>query len=163
MFSFCSGTIPLVFAFGLAAGMLKMHWRQRMLQVGSVLLLIMGIFMIQNNLVLTGFNVSSTVAETDGTVVSTIDGDVQYVTTELHANGYDDIQVVAGIPVIWTIDVDENNLNGCNNEIVLSAFDQQVKLIAGEVVIEFTPEEEGTYTYSCWMGMLKNTITVVEN
>ncbi len=165
MFSFCLGTIPLVFAFGLAAGMLKMHWRQRMLQVGSVLLVIMGIFMIQNNLVLTGFTVSSADssanAGTEGTVVSTVDGDVQYVTTELHANGYDDIQVVAGIPVVWMIKVDESNLNGCNNEIVLSEFDQQVKLSAGEVVIEFTPEEEGTYTYSCWMGMLKNTITVV--
>ncbi len=164
MFSFCLGTIPLVFAFGLAAGMLKMRWRQRMLQVGSVLLVIMGIFMIQNNLVLTGFSVSPTVSSTntDGAVVSAIDGDVQYVTTTFHANGYDDIQVTVGIPVVWTIEVDESNLNGCNNEIVLSAFDQQVKLTTGEVVIEFTPLEEGTYTYSCWMGMLKNTITVVE-
>ncbi|MCC8150305.1 MAG: sulfite exporter TauE/SafE family protein, partial [Lachnospiraceae bacterium] len=164
MFSFCLGTIPLVFAFGLAAGILKMRWRQRMLQVGSVLLVIMGIFMIQNNLVLTGFSVSPTVSSTntDGAVVSAIDGDVQYVTTTLHANGYDDIQVTAGIPVVWTIEVGESNLNGCNNEIVLSAFDQQVKLTTGEVVIEFTPLEEGTYAYSCWMGMLKNTITVVE-
>ncbi|MCD7918888.1 MAG: sulfite exporter TauE/SafE family protein [Clostridiales bacterium] len=163
MFSFCLGTIPLVFSFGLAAGMLKTHWRQRMLQVGSILLVIMGIFMIQNNLVLTGFTVSSKSTNTDEAVVSTIDGDVQYVTTTLHANGYDDIQVTAGIPVVWTIEVDEKNLNGCNNEIVLSAFNQQVKLTAGEVVIEFTPTEEGTYTYSCWMGMLKNTITVVES
>ncbi|MCD8224893.1 MAG: sulfite exporter TauE/SafE family protein [Clostridiales bacterium] len=165
MFSFCLGTIPLVFAFGLAAGMLKTHWRQRMLQAGSVLLVVMGIFMIQNNLVLTGFSVlpavPSTNIDTDGTVVSTVDGDIQYVTTSLHANGYDDIQVVAGIPVVWTMEVDANNLNGCNNEIVLSAFNQQVTLTAGEVVIEFTPTEEGTYTYSCWMGMLKNTITVV--
>ncbi|MCD8216982.1 MAG: sulfite exporter TauE/SafE family protein [Clostridiales bacterium] len=124
MFFFCLGTIPLVFAFGLAAGMLKMRWRQRMLQVGSVLLVIMGIFMIQNNLVLTGFSVSPTVSSTnaDGAVVSAIDGDVQYVTTTLHSNGYDDIQVTAGIPVVWTIEVDESNLNGCNNEIVLSAF-----------------------------------------
>ncbi len=160
MFSFCLGTIPLVLAFGLAAGILNMHWRQHMLQVGSVLLLIMGIFMIQNNLVLTGFTVSPTKTDTDEAIVSTIKGNAQYVTTALHANGYDDIQVTAGIPVVWTITVDEKNLNGCNNEIVLSAFDQQVKLTAGEVVIEFTPEKEGTYTYSCWMGMLKNTITV---
>ncbi|MCD8084145.1 MAG: sulfite exporter TauE/SafE family protein [Clostridiales bacterium] len=162
MFFFCLGTIPLVFTFGLAAGMLKMHWRQRMLQVGSILLVIMGIFMIQNNLALTGFAVSSTKKNTDGAIVSTIDGDVQYVTTSLHANGYDDIQITAGIPVVWTMEVDEKNLNGCNNEITLSAFHQQVKLTAGEVIIEFTPVEEGTYTYSCWMGMLKNTITVVE-
>ncbi|MCD7804530.1 MAG: sulfite exporter TauE/SafE family protein [Oscillospiraceae bacterium] len=163
MFSFCLGTIPLVFVFGMAAGMLKSHWRTRMLQVGSVLLIVMGIFMLQNNLVLTGFTTtSSTTSGSDDVIVSTVDGDVQYVTTALHSNGYDDIQVTAGIPVVWTIEVDESSLNGCNNEIVLSAFNQQVKLTTGEVVIEFTPVEEGTYTYSCWMGMLKNTITVVE-
>ncbi len=160
MFSFCLGTIPLVFAFGLTAGLLKMHWRQRMLQAGSVLLVLMGVFTIQNNLVLTGLPVLWSDSATDGTAISTIDGGTQYVTTSLHSNGYDDIQVKAGIPVVWTIEVDENNLNGCNNTIVLSAFNQQVTLSAGEVVISFTPEKEGIYTYSCWMGMLKNTITV---
>ncbi len=162
MFSFCLGTIPLVFVFGLAAGVLKMHWRQRMLQAGSILLIVIGIFMIQNNLVLTGFSVSWPSTSTDKTIVSIIDKDVQYVTTTLHANGYDDIQVTAGLPVVWAIKVDEKNLNGCNNKIVLPAFNQQATLTAGEVVVEFTPEKEGTYTYSCWMGMLKNTITVVE-
>ncbi|MCD8314422.1 MAG: hypothetical protein LUD44_02100 [Firmicutes bacterium] len=106
--------------------------------------------------------IGSTTSGSDDVIVSTVDGDVQYVTTALHSNGYDDIQVTAGIPVVWTIEVDESSLNGCNNEIVLSAFNQQIKLTTGEVVIEFTPVEEGTFTYSCWMGMLKNTITVVE-
>ncbi len=164
MFSFCLGTIPLVLVFGIAAGILKAKWRERMLQVGSVLLVLMGIFMIQNNLVLTGLTTSS--ASTDvssgSAIVSTVDGDTQYITTTLHSNGYDDIQVTAGIPVVWTIEVDESSLNGCNNEIVLSDFNQQIKLSVGEVVVEFTPEKTGAYTYSCWMGMLKNTITVVE-
>ena len=30
-------------------------------------------------------------------------------------------------------------------------------------IIEFIPEKAGQYTYSCWMGMLRNTITVLED
>lgn len=30
----------------------------------------------------------------------------------------------------------------------------------GENVIEFTPEKEGVYTYSCWMGMITGKIYV---
>ncbi|MCD8322229.1 MAG: sulfite exporter TauE/SafE family protein [Oscillospiraceae bacterium] len=160
MFFFCLGTIPLVLLCGTAAGLLKMKWRRRMLQAGAALLVLMGVFTVQNNLVLTGFTLPGTSSGSGDVIEAVVDGDTQYVTTTLHANGYDDIQVVAGIPVVWTIEVEESALNGCNKEIILSAFDQQVTLSAGEVTITFTPEEEGTYTYSCWMGMLKNTITV---
>ena len=31
----------------------------------------------------------------------------------------------------------------------------------GDNIIEFTPTEAGTYTYSCWMGMLRSKIYVV--
>ena len=64
--------------------------------------------------------------------------------------------------MIWTIIVDEKSLNGCNNEIFLPAFDQQVKLESGTVTIFFMPEEPGVYPHTCWMGMLQNTITVIE-
>ena len=30
-------------------------------------------------------------------------------------------------------------------------------------IIEFIPEKAGQYTYSCWMGTLRNTITVLED
>ena len=78
-------------------------------------------------------------------------------------NGYDDIQVVAGIPVEWTILVENDALNGCNNELVLLFANQQIKLVEGKNIIEFIPEKAGQYTYSCWMGMLRNTITVLED
>ena len=32
----------------------------------------------------------------------------------------------------------------------------------GENVIEFLPEEAGTFPYSCWMGMIYGSITVTE-
>ncbi|MDR3166986.1 MAG: heavy metal transporter, partial [Treponema sp.] len=32
----------------------------------------------------------------------------------------------------------------------------------GENLIEFTPKRTGKFTYTCWMGMIRSTITVVE-
>lgn len=161
MFFFCLGTIPLMFIFGAAAGALKKKWKTVMIKASAVIVLFLGLYMLQNNFALTGIVMPSFTKEADSTAITAmVDGDKQYVKTELHVNGYDDLKVTAGIPVVWTIVVEEENLNGCNNEIVLSEYSQQIKLHEGENIIEFTPTETGTFTYTCWMGMLKNTITV---
>ncbi|MGN0521677.1 MAG: sulfite exporter TauE/SafE family protein [Eubacterium sp.] len=161
MFFFCLGTIPLMFVFGAAAGALKKKWKTVMIKASAVLVLFLGIYMLQNNLALTGIALPSSVKNESSTAITAmVDGDKQYVTTSLHSNGFDDITVKANVPVVWTIVADEKSLNGCNNEIVLPQYNQQIKLHEGENVIEFTPTEKGTFTYTCWMGMLKNTITV---
>ena len=161
MFFFCLGTIPLVLLFGAAAGMLKASWRRWMLQIGSALLVLIGLFTVKNNLALAGILLPGAESGGNAVITSVVKDGTQYVTTSLRSNGFDDIQVVEGIPVVWTITASEDSLNGCNNEIVLSAFDQQIKLEAGENTIRFTPESAGNYPYSCWMGMLRNTITVI--
>ncbi|MCM1115764.1 MAG: sulfite exporter TauE/SafE family protein [Clostridium sp.] len=162
MFFFCLGTIPLMFTFGTAAGALKKKLKTIMIKASAVLVLFLGLYMLQNNLALTGvvFPSFTTSAEENTAVTAMIDGDKQYLTTNLHVNGYDDLKVKAYIPVVWTIIVEEENLNGCNNEIILSQYDKQIKLHTGKNIIEFTPTEKGTFTYTCWMGMLKNTIIV---
>lgn len=161
MFFFCLGTIPLMFVFGTAAGILKKKWKTVMIKTSAVLVLFLGLYMLQNNFALTGFNVSLFSNDAQSTAITAMtDGDKQYVTTDLHVNGYDNIKIKSGVPVVWTIVVDKENLNGCNNEIVLPEYSQQIKLREGENIIEFTPTEKGTFTYTCWMGMLKNTITV---
>ena len=161
MFFFCLGTIPLVLLFGAAAGMLKAGWRRWMLQIGSALLVLIGLFTVQNNLALAGILLPGAESSGNAVVTSVVENGTQYVSTSLRSNGFDDIQVVEGIPVVWTITASEDSLNGCNNEIVLPAFNQQIRLKAGENTIRFTPESAGSYPYSCWMGMLRNTITVI--
>lgn len=161
MFFFCLGTIPLMFIFGAAAGALKKKWKDIMIKASAVLVLFFGIYMLQNNFALVGITTPSVIKEApSSTVTAMVDGDKQYITTSLHANGYDNIEVKANIPVVWTIIAEKDSINGCNNEIVLAEYNQQIKLYEGENVIEFTPSEKGTFTYTCWMGMLKNTITV---
>ena len=56
----------------------------------------------------------------------------------------------------------EGKLNGCNGEIVVPAFDLSIKLHEGENKVFFTPENAETVPYSCWMGMIKSSINVVD-
>ena len=161
MFFFCLGTIPLVLLFGTAAGALKASRRRWMLQLGSALLVLIGLFTVQNNLALAGILLPNAGSSGAASAAVVEDG-TQYVTTTLHSNGFEDIQVTAGMPVVWTIVANSESLNGCNNEIVIPAFEQQVKLQVGETMIRFTPESAGSYPYSCWMGMLRSTIPVVD-
>ncbi|WP_243120209.1 hypothetical protein [Caloramator sp. E03] len=63
----------------------------------------------------------------------------------------------------WIINVEEKNLNGCNNTIIIPKYGIEKELNPGENVIEFIPEEEGNITYTCWMGMIRSNIKVVSD
>jgi len=86
---------------------------------------------------------------------------VQYITSAVSGGWYEPISVQQGIPVKWTLNAPSGSLNGCNDSIIIPAYNLQVKLKTGENLIEFTPDESGTFTFSCWMGMVRSSITVV--
>ena len=93
-------------------------------------------------------------------VAKVIDG-VQVIEFDLSYNSYPDIKVKKDIPVQIIINVDEKYLTGCNNEILIPDFNLDKKLEVGQNIIEFMPTKIGTFTYTCWMKMLKNKIEVV--
>lgn len=90
-----------------------------------------------------------------------VDG-VQEVSFDLGASQYAPITVQKGIPVRWTINADERNINGCNEELVVPQYNIRKKLVPGANVITFTPDDSGIVNYSCWMGMISSTIKVVD-
>jgi plastocyanin domain-containing protein len=92
-----------------------------------------------------------------------VSGTVQEVTSELPRRGYPSITVSAGSPVRWNLHAEKGRINGCNNAIVIPEYKIERRLQAGDNIIEFTPTRAGTFRYSCWMGMIRGTITVVEN
>ncbi|NTV90849.1 MAG: heavy metal transporter [Clostridiales bacterium] len=105
---------------------------------------------------------SGTAAVASGTAVSTDSSGnkVQNITTTLTSEGYPDITVQKGIPVVWNLKADAGVLTGCNRTLVIPAYNLEVKLKAGDNIIEFTPSESGIIPYSCWMGMITADITV---
>ncbi len=93
--------------------------------------------------------------------VEVVDG-VQVVNSTLQAGRYPNITVQAGVPVKWVIDAPDGSINGCNNRILISDYGIEYTLHTGENVIEFTPVSVGTVRYSCWMGMIRGNIFVMD-
>ena len=161
MLCFSLGTVPLMLGIGLVSGKLNRRFAGPMRIASAALIAVMGMSMLQNALALAGFSAPAAVqpeAMEDGTAYLS-DG-VQLVHTTLDYRSYAPITVKAGIPVRWTITADSRILNGCNEALVIPEYGIQKGLMPGDNVIEFTPTETGTFPYSCWMGMIRSSITV---
>lgn len=169
MFLFSIGTVPLMLAFGAISSLLSRKFTKKMMTAGAVLVLIMGVFMLNNGTSLSGISLSSmmgsvgAVKGSQNSNVAVIEDGVQTITTTLASGRYQPITVQKGIPVRWTIQADKGNINGCNNSMIIPKYGIQYNLVPGDNVIEFTPTESGTVPYSCWMGMIRSKITVVDD
>ena len=160
MFCFCLGTVPLLLGFGLVSGRLNKRFARPMRVASCILVLLMGMAMLSNGLNLAGLRLRLPgSAASDATVADT---NIQIVESELDWRGYPDITVKAGIPVRWNIHAEAEKITGCNNEMVIPALNMRVPLHAGDNIVEFTVDEPGVIPYTCWMGMLRGTITVDE-
>ncbi len=160
MLLFSLGTVPLTLGFGLVSGRLNQRYTRAMLKVSALLVFVMGINTLSNGLSLSGFSLPSLHAP-QSVMAMQIDGK-QTVRTEIDYGSYPPIMVRAGIPLEWTIFVPEGKLNGCNEEIIIPAWDIRLKLHEGENLLRFLPQETGTVPYSCWMGMIRSSIRVIE-
>lgn len=161
MLVFSLGTVPLMFLFGVISGKLNKKFTKVMLTISSIVIFILSLSMIGNGFALSGINIYNSTSNEYENLAEIVD-DRQVVYTNLDYASFGNITVKKDIPVKWTIYVEKEKLNGCNNEILIPEFNIDVKLNEGENVIEFTPNEEGSFIYSCWMGMIKNTIQVID-
>lgn len=163
MFLFSLGTVPLMFGFGAMSSFLSGKFTHRMLKVSAVLVIVLGLVMVNRGLSLSGVSIAAPNLSSNKGNVATIKGNLQEVTTTLESGRYQPFVVQKGIPVRWTIRAKAEDLNGCNNPITIPKYNIQKKLVPGDNVIEFTPNEAGTITYTCWMGMISSTIKVVSD
>lgn len=167
MFLFSLGTVPLMFALGALSSSLSKKFTSKMHTASAVLVIVLGMTMLSSGASLS--NLSPTISIKDvekvkvSGVVASIDGDMQTVYTVLSPGSYEPIVVEKGVPVRWIINADQKSINGCNNEIVVPDYDLNIGLMPGENVIEFLPEDSGTFGFSCWMGMIRSKITVVDS
>lgn len=167
MFLFSLGTVPLMFAFGAFSSILSSKFTKNMMRTSALLVIILGVVMGNRGFSLAGINIADMIlaplginlAQDNKIANADIKDGYQTVTTKLESGKYQPIKVYAGVPLKWTIVVEEGTLNGCNNEIIIPSYGKQQKLKLGENLIEFTPTQAGTITYTCWMGMISSTIT----
>ena len=159
MFLFSLGTVPLMFGFGAMASKLNKKFSEKIFTVSACIIFILGIGILNHGINLSGvqINFSGNSYENMAEMVD----DYQQIETTIDYGSYEPITVKKGIPVKWIINVPAEKINGCNNEIIIPKYNIDLKLKVGENIIEFTPYEEGIINYSCWMGMINSTITVI--
>ena len=167
MLLFSLGTVPLMFGLGAISSLLSKKFTHKMMTVSAVLVVVLGVSMFSSGMSLSGFSLPTMAIgnNTDGQDKNEakVNDNIQTVTTKLSSGRYEPITVKKGIPVKWIIKAEKKDINGCNNEIYIPKYNIEKKLAVGDNIIEFTPTESGTFAYSCWMGMIRSKITVVDN
>jgi sulfite exporter TauE/SafE/copper chaperone CopZ len=182
MFLFSMGTVPLMFGIGALSSMLSKRFTAGVTKAGAILVTVMGLTMFSYGFSLSGFSLDSvgkaaaainpfvTKAGRRGNEVSApaaavsfqIENGAQIVNSTLSGGRYPAITVQQGIPVRWTINAPAGSINGCNNRMIIREYGIEHRFTPGENLIEFTPARTGKFPYSCWMGMIRSSITVVE-
>ncbi|MDR0759913.1 MAG: sulfite exporter TauE/SafE family protein, partial [Treponema sp.] len=189
MFLFSLGTVPLMFGIGAVSSLLSgvsngRGFTAAVMKVGAILVTVMGMTMFTYGFNLSGFSnplaFISGFADTPRRAVVQagwkgnagftppeetpfqIENGVQIVNSTLSGGRYPVITVRVGVPVRWTISAPAGSINGCNNRMIIREYGIEHRFTPGENVIEFTPARTGKFPYSCWMGMIRSSITVVE-
>jgi plastocyanin len=166
MLVFSLGTVPLMFGLGAFGSLMSRKFAGNVMKVGAALVIVMGVVMFNNGTTLSGFGgggagaPSAAAAPGASGEIPVVSGGFQEITTNLPRRGYPTITVKVGVPVRWNLYAEKGTVNGCNNAIVIPAFNIEKRLATGDNIIEFTPTKAGKYRYSCWMGMIRGTINV---
>lgn len=156
---FSLGTVPLMFFIGSLSTILSKRFTVRMFRVSGAFVIILAVIMTMRGINLTGTPLLAKTAS--GYAVASEQSGIQRVTSSMNAGSYQPIIVKKGIPVEWTLVAKAEDLNGCNNAIIIPEFNIQLKLKPVKNVVRFTPAHDGAIRFSCWMGMIPGTIKVV--
>ena len=159
------GTLPVMNAFGATLSILSSNFTKRILKVSAMVVIVLGVVMLSRGMTLSGvgFNLNSvSAALIPGSAqdAASLSGGVQEINMTVTSSGWtpDTFVLKKDVPVRWNIDVKQ--LTGCNKEIIVPAYDLDIKLKQGLNVVEFTPTQEGTVSWSCWMGMIPGSFVV---
>jgi sulfite exporter TauE/SafE/plastocyanin domain-containing protein len=162
MLVFSLGTVPLMFGLGALSSLLGARFKRGAARAGAVLVTVMGIFMFSYGWNLSGFP-SGAVRPMDAgaTAAAVVENNEQIVNSTLLPGRYPAITVQQGVPVKWIINAAQGSINGCNNRMFIREYNIEHRFSPGENIIAFTPEKTGRFSYSCWMGMIRSSITVI--
>lgn len=167
LLAFALGTAPALLALGWASSALKGKFGQFFFQFSGALVIVLGLWNIQNGLTIVGYpinfpNLSGGTAQAAGDTTSsgTMEGNTQVIKMNI-SGGYNPNRFTlrAGVPVRW--EVDGTNAGGCTSVLVSRQLGIQKFLQPGVNTIEFTPSQPGEIAFSCGMGMFRGSFTVV--
>lgn len=166
MFAFSLGTVPLMFSFGAMSTLLSKGATKRLMKASAVLVIVLGLVMFQRGTALSGISLNAYsvlgLSQDDLSSAAEIIDGVQIINLEVETFDYPAINVKKDIPVKINFHVTAEKINGCNETIIFPEYGIEKHLDIGDNWVEFTPQENGVFPYSCWMGMINSSITVVD-
>lgn len=160
MLFFALGTLPALLSLSLFSSFAKGGFQRYFLKLAGVVVIMLGLFNINNGFNLTGLSLASILRGSDTGKIASIDSNVEIVDgkqiAEMRVSGLtytpSRFKVFKDIPVEWRID--GNNAQGCGQVITAPSLGITEFLPPGEIkVIEFTPDRVGEIKFSCTMGM----------
>ncbi len=165
---FALGTAPGLLGIGGLTSVIKGIFAQRFFKFSGIVVVALAVFNINNGLNLTDWTLRTPAGAEIKAAIQAADPNVQIINgvqvvrmTE-STRGYtpNSFTVVRGTPVRWVIDAKDPY--SCSSTIIASKIGVQKNLVAGQNVVEFTPQESGTIPFSCSMGMYRGSFTVVD-
>jgi hypothetical protein len=165
MMLFSLGTVPLMFGLGTLSSAAGKKFSNKVMTAGAVMVAVLGLCMLTQGWSLFGVTagLSPAAARQDSgqNLDIAIDLGPQVINSTLSPYGYPNIRVESGRPVKWVINAPPGSINGCNYKFIIREYGIEYEFKTGENVVEFTPNRVGNVPYTCWMGMIPGTITVV--
>lgn len=169
MFFFSLGTLPLMFSFGFIASRLSKKFNQQLTKLSGAILILLAIISISRGIALLPASGAyedvlpvKTEKELIGKKATILDG-YQEVIIDVSSRRYEDVIVQKGLPIRLIFRATSSTINGCNDGIIIPSLNLQSGLVVGDTTLELPALDEGTINYSCWMGMIKNSIYVVDD
>lgn len=174
MFVFALGTLPALLGISWISSNAKGSASRLFLTFSGALVLVLALFNLRSGLALAGISVDlpgsaltqqaqqlPNDAPTPYAPPPTPSNVVQDVTMAVTGYGYEpsEITIRSGIPVRFH--VDGTNAGGCTRGFVIPSLGIQKVLAAGDNVFEFTPQSPGRIPFSCSMGMVRGSFTVL--
>ncbi len=177
LFVFALGTLPVMLGFGYLTSFVSSKLTHKILKASGVVVIVLGLFMLNNGLTLTGTGydvnsilISASAASKNGNLngnavdngAASVKDGYQEIRMEVNRYGWEPNKFVLkkGVPVKWIINGKE--INGCNRGIQVPKLGLRFDIKKGEQIIEFTPDKEGVIPWSCYMGMIPGTFVVVD-
>lgn len=174
MFAFGLGTAPLMLGFGTASSLLPARFKERVMLLLAVVVMVFGLVYINRALMLTGAPITANTIKQS--VLGTGSSDVAPGASTEYPRAADGVVEIPlaivnttlqpaniSIPADETVRliVDRQEDNACSDQLAVPQMNVLVDLKAFDTtVVELPPMKAGTYTLTCGMGMMSGSISV---
>ena len=163
MFIFALGTLPSLLGISAISSTAKGNASRLFLRFAGTFVFVLALTNINSGFALTGINLASAFNSPAQapSPAPVINGNVQEVAMKVTSAGYEpsSITIKAGVPVKWMID--GAGAFGCTSQIVIPDLNITKSLTTGMNEVDFTAPNPGQLAFSCSMGMVRGSFTVL--